>query len=1049
MKPSARLRRALVLAGALGLMGAGVTACGGSSSSGSAAPPDSTGSSSGGSSSSGGMQGASSSGGPVSGPSDFNSAAPPGFSPGGGGRGATAGGAGGGSSSGGAANTTAPSAGASTPSQPARTVQETDLYRFDSTTNRLYYLNQYRGLMVFDLTNVDQPKLVGRSPIFGSPVQMFVQNSIAVVVVADWFGTLDNGSPFHGSIVRGLDATDPTNIKVLGEAKLGGWVQDLRIVGEVLYAVSEDYGGYGWVYGWGPYGGGAASTPSVIVSSVNFAGGVISAVDSKTFPGYGGVFNVTPNSIMLAHPVAAASPNLPPPPQTELVYLDISDPAGAIRQRGSINVDGTVQGWGADNGRWNLDFADAKTAHTIGTTNTNGGSGYVLATVDFSNPDTPVLDSTLAIASGGWTPAARFDQLADASGTITGVRMYLSPTYYYYSASGATTPLQVYDLTDPKAPALAGQTTIPGNVWLMLPSGNQLFALGQDSTSSSTQVSLKYLDVTKASTPALIGTSEFGSGWAWTPAADTFKAFVRGTTLDGSQGLVVLPFSGWSSASQQYNNGVQLIEYSPTTIATAGAAHTQGWVERGIFANGRIVSLSDISLGVVDYSDPLAPKVTAELTLARNVVASQPGGATIAEVSASDWWGNSTAQSDVRVLPTSDAAELADESSAPDVSVPGVDGRVFVNGNFVYVVSAVRIQAPCPIYPGQTPPQAPQTCSMWQEQVQVVDTSNGTARARGMIKLPIDPGYSWYWGWYGFYYYDWYWGSDIVQVQGNALALRRWHPYYYSDPYYANASQDLFVVDLSNPDAPTIGSTVVTNDPNGWWGNMKVVGDKLYTTHYVWPYTGYQQRPIVRYYLDQIDLSDRAHPKFAATINVPGMLVGGSDTDPSILYTIDYWWDMANPNYASPVNDFVALKLDSKNLAHEQSRTRLDGWVGNVIVRGNTAYTTTQLYMTPTTGPSMELHQIDLSQPMQPVDRVASNPSVGWGWLLDVQGDRALVESGWGSYGLDVYRLAPGQAPSYDQFVRTLGWGVSSISRQDNALYLSAGDWGVQVVPLQ
>jgi hypothetical protein len=1026
MSMSVRLPRTSILFVALGLASASGVACG---------------------------SGSTSSGPPVDGQSDFSSAAPPGFAPASlvGGSGSSGGG---GPAAAGKSATPPSASNGSAAATPTRTVQETDLYRFDSTTNRLYYLNSYRGLMVFDLSDVDHPKLLGRSPIFGSPVQMFVQNSIAVVVVADWYGTMDDGKPFHGSIVRGIDATDPANIRVLGEAKLGGWVQDLRIVGDVLYAVSEDYG---WTYGWGPYGGvgvGVAGSttstgPSTIVSSVNFAGGIITAADSKAYPGYAGVFNVTPNSIMLAHPVAAANPNVSPPARTELVYLDITDPAGTIHQRGSIQVDGTVQGWGADNGRWNLDFADGKTAHTIGTTSTNGGSGYVLATVDFSNPDAPVLDSTLPISIGGWLPAARFDQVVDANGAVTSQRMYLSPGDYYSGTSG-TFPLQVYDLTNPKAPVLAGQTSIPGSVWLMLPSGNQLFALGQGTaTSNSTQVSLNYLDVTNAAAPRLIGTSAFGNGWAWTPAAGTFKAFVRGSTLDGSQGLVVLPFSGWSYSSGQYNNGVQLIEYTPTSITTGGAASTKGWVERGIFANGRIVSLSDISLGVVDYSDPLSPRETAELTLARNVVASKPGGSTIAEVSASDWWGNNNSQSDVRVLPTSDAAEIHDQSNAPDVPVPGVNGSVFVNGNFVYVVSAIQIQAPCPIYAKQTPPPTPTTCPMWQQLVQVVDVSNGTARARGTVKLPIDPGYSSYWGWYGFSEYDWYYGSDIVQVEGNALAFRRWHPYWYGDARYADAAQDLFVVDLSNPDSPSVGSTAVTDDPNGWWGNMKVVGDKLYTTHYVWPYAGNEKQPIIRYYLDEVDLSDRAHPKFRARINVPGMLVGGSQTDPSVLYTIDYWWDSANPNYSYPVNDFVALKLDSNQVAHLQSRTRLDGWVGNVVVRGSTAYTTTQFYSYSGTGPSMELHQIDLTRPTRPVDRVASDPNVGWGWLLDVQGDRALVESGWGNNGLDVYRLSPNQAPAYDQFVRTLGWGVDSVSRQDNTLFLSSGEWGVQVVNLQ
>ncbi|MGH7269340.1 MAG: beta-propeller domain-containing protein, partial [Polyangiaceae bacterium] len=126
-------------------------------------------------------------------------------------------------------------AGAGQSASTPRTVQETDLYRLDG--NRLYYLNSYRGLMVFDVTNVDQPKLLGRSPIFGSPVDMIVNNGIATVVVGDWYGTLADGTPFHGSIVRGLDATDPTNIKVIGDTKLGGWVQEDRVVGNVLYAV--------------------------------------------------------------------------------------------------------------------------------------------------------------------------------------------------------------------------------------------------------------------------------------------------------------------------------------------------------------------------------------------------------------------------------------------------------------------------------------------------------------------------------------------------------------------------------------------------------------------------------------------------------------------------------------------------------------------------------------------------------------------------------------------------------------------------------------------
>ncbi len=1001
---------------------------------------EASGSTAGSGTSSGTASGSSGTAAPPLGASDFESAPAPGL--GGGGVGLATGAG----ESNGVVGTAPTAAGTTSTTDTTRTVQETDLYRFDATTNRLFYLNAYRGLMVFDLTQIDKPKLLGRYGIFGTPVQMFVSGSLAVVVVADWYGTTSDGQPFHGSIVEGLDATDPTNIKVAGEAPLGGWVEDTRIVGTVLYAVSEDYG---WEYGWGvatPGGAlgvssGTATGPNVIVSSVNFAGGAIRQVSSKTFPGYSGIFNVTQSAIMLAHQAPAAANNLPAPDKTDLEYLDISDPAGAIVERGTITVDGNVEGWGADNGRWNLDFADGRTAHVLGTS--SNGTSYILATVDFTNPDAPVALQPLPIPSSGWSPTARFD----------GLRMYLSPSGAF-SPTNDLTPLQIYDLSNVTAttpPAMVGQTSIPGSVWLMIPSGNQLFALGNDDTVNSSQVSLKYLDVTDPTMPKSVAGSpaNFGNGWAWTPAAQTFKAF----TNDATQGLVVLPFSGWDQNSGQYNNGVQLIDFTPTSIAADGAAHSKGWVERGIFANGRIVSLSDLALSVVDYSDRLTPTVTAELTLARNVIASQPAGNTIAEIS-SDWWGYDQTSSEVRALPISDAAETSDESAAPDAVVPGVDARVFTNGTLTYVVTSVEQPIACnntgtignapisPVSPGKTP-----QCYSWQERVTVVDVSNGSAKTRGTVALPVDPsGWYWYWGWGGFFWDDWYNGGEIVQVGADALAVRRWHPNYGPAGQYEPASSDLFVVDLSNPDAPAVSSVVVTSDWNGWWGDMKVVNDTLYTTHYEWPY-GYGASQHVKYYLDQIDLSDRKNPKVGARINVPGILVGGSRTDPSILYTIDYRWE-------SQENDFDVVRVQGSK-AYLQSRVALDGWVGSVFLSddGNTAYTSTQFYSYVSGRPNMELHQIGLTDPMHPIDSIASGPK-GWGWLLGVTGDRMLVQSGWGDgNGLDVYKLAPNAPPAYDQFVRTQGWSISSIARQttptSDQLFLSSGDWGVQVVGLR
>jgi hypothetical protein len=97
----------------------------------------------------------------------------------------------------------------------------------------------------------------------------------------------------------------------------------------------------------------------------------------------------------------------------------------------------------------------------------------------------------------------------------------------------------------------------------------------------------------------------------------------------------------------------------------------------------------------------------------------------------------------------------------------------------------------------------------------------------------------------------------------------------------------------------------------------------------------------------------------------------------------------------------------------------------------------------------MELHQLDLTNAQSPVDRISTNPNDGWGWLLSVNGDRAVVTSGWGQMGVDIYQLSDTAAPAYSQSVRTLGWDANAVSRQGSTLYLSSGYWGVQPIALQ
>lgn len=126
-------------------------------------------------------------------------------------------------------------------SAPPRPVAEMiELQRLDG--DRLFHLNASWGLMVFDVGDVDTPRLLGRLAIDGTPVETVVRNGSASGVVADRYGADKDGQPFSGSVVRGIDATDPAYPRSLGEARLGGWVRDARVVGDVPYAVTEDHG---------------------------------------------------------------------------------------------------------------------------------------------------------------------------------------------------------------------------------------------------------------------------------------------------------------------------------------------------------------------------------------------------------------------------------------------------------------------------------------------------------------------------------------------------------------------------------------------------------------------------------------------------------------------------------------------------------------------------------------------------------------------------------------------------------------------------------------
>ena len=154
----------------------------------------------------------------------------------------------------------------------------------------------------------------------------------------------------------------------------------------------------------------------------------------------------------------------------------------------------------------------------------------------------------------------------------------------------------------------------------------------------------------------------------------------------------------------------------------------------------------------------------------------------------------------------------------------GVDAQVFQNGTLAYVVTDVQVPAPC--CPGGQP------CSRAQRRVLRLHAAGAGRRhverrrqARAVGHPPSCPSATTAAGA----------GTGFATTTGttartssrsaatrspSAGGTRSTAPGPERDWSYIDSLDALFVVDVSNADAPTIASMTVTDDPQAWWGDM-------------------------------------------------------------------------------------------------------------------------------------------------------------------------------------------------------------------------------------
>ncbi len=772
---------------------------------------------------------------------------------------------------------------------PERAIEEADIIKVEGS--RLYALSKIGGLSVIDVSTRDKLKFLGRWRANGEPFEMYVRDNVVLAMVngfQEW--TYDAGGGYSSkqtSRVIALDVKDPTKIASIGDFAVPGEVSDSRVVGDVMYVVSHQ-NGYCWK---------CDSKPATVVMSLGIKDvRAISKVDQVAF------VSTTASYSWWKRSVSATSTRFwiggpeyswtsGSKPRSTIQALDVSDPTGKLSLGASVLVDGLIQS------RWQMD----ELAGVLRVVSQPGGWTGAEPTVETftvksSSVVTPLGRTTLKLPKPETLMSVRFD--GNRGYAITAER---------------TDPLFTIDLTDPAKPVQMGELEMPGWVYHMEPRGNRLLGLGFDAANPEGGMTVSLFDVSNLATPKMIKRVNFGKGWASAPE-DRDRIHKAFRVLDDEK-LIMVPFSShdWRSkdgSCHTAQSGIQLIDWKDDTLALRGVAGVYGSPRRAFLHDQRLFAVSDSQVATYDIANRDAPAAKASLPLANPSHKSAVMGEHLVQLS-HDWWSQ---HAQLVVMPRSNvdqAIPTATLDLAPMIgaSTCGYAGwgswwnaALYVKGTYAYVV------VPSSYY-GYWDGGAKESATL----VGVVDLKDPSKPVLvGKASIPTSSGYYDGYGYYGYY------GNAVLSAGASSVftgdAVVSYRAEYVYDPATgkgALSAPRVSVLDLRDPKNPRAGGTATLA---AWpmYTGLQVFAGKVYTSHYE-PTSGGK----VRFYLDELDVSNPAAPKVAKSVNVPGSLLA-LDAQSGRAVTVDYRrtfhsaTDHSACAKAAPVGDAVVFDWSTK-----------------------------------------------------------------------------------------------------------------------------------------
>ncbi|MFN3198697.1 MAG: beta-propeller domain-containing protein [Bradymonadia bacterium] len=484
-----------------------------------------------------------------------------------------------------------------------RTVEEGDIYRV-LDGNRILNLNSYRGLQIIDFSDPAAPEMLGRVPLSGNPVEMYVVGDRAVVLLNQWVGYWGSRDDLRfgrheGGVVALIDLADPSAPRLLGQIPVPGYIRTSRVTREgdqaALYVAAQVW------QTWDESGQAVAAEEQTVVRSFEISGGRLAPRSSISLGGYVADIQGTPEALLVAR--NDYDWNRDEQAGSQVSVIDISSADGTMVEGVDVQVAGMVAK------KTDMDLRDG-VLRIVSGSRWGGSETNHLQTYDVTAP-------------GEATP---IDHETFGDGMDLYATLFMQEKAFFVTYRRVD-PFHAFEITPEGDATEMSEFVVSGwNDWFKpVFGGDRLLGVGFNDEGGTRALAVSLYDSENLVNPEpLIERAEVDMEWGWSEASWDDRAFtvlqnaVAIESEDGAleTGLILLPFSGWSEGSH-YESGVQIYTFSEHTLTRRGAMHHDAPVRRSFMAEEALTAnLSETSLDLYDTANPDAPEQVGGIELA-------------------------------------------------------------------------------------------------------------------------------------------------------------------------------------------------------------------------------------------------------------------------------------------------------------------------------------------------------------------------------------------------------------------------------------------------